>query len=221
MPRHCERCEQARSISDDSASSTTLAMRLYAASRYDCALDAAFNAPALTARHAAAPCRTSGPFEFLARKIQAGSDGARHLAQRHRAGFALSRLRPAHRQHRSRPARVRANLYRIFRPHGAGRPDFAGSGATQEKRRHVCARRTAIWRAGRGHRRVLGPRKRFRRQSGQGQFDPLDRHARLRLPPRRHVSRTSVQRAEAARPRRSRGRRRWSAHGPANSARPR
>ncbi len=66
-----------------------------------------------------------------------------------------------------RPARVRAGIHGIRRPHGRTLPDAAGPGADQDLSGRVRARRKGIWRTAGGNRGVLGAGKRFRRQHGQ------------------------------------------------------
>ena len=54
---------------------------------------------------------------FLA-DLKAAGGRRRRVAAGDRGSLALSRLRPGHRQPRSRPARVRAGVHRVRRPHG-------------------------------------------------------------------------------------------------------
>ena len=139
----------------------------------------------------------------LARRVRARGDRGRRVAAHGRRGRALPHLRPAHRQHRQRPARLHADVSGILRPHGGGLSHSNRCGEDQDLRASIRADRPAIRRAGAGHRGVLGAGKRFRRQYGQGENAQRTRFAGLRLPARRPVSRPAARRAAADRARRS------------------
>ena len=157
---------------------------------------AAAQAIAAPARAVAPPrgasCHGGLTFDrFLAGAESAGR-GRGGFAARARRSLALSRLRPGHRQSRSRPARVRAGIHRVRRPNGGELPDAARSGTHRHLCRGVRTRRKGIWRTAGGDRRVLGTGKRFRRQHGQSADAALAGFAGLRLPPLADVCRTKL-----------------------------
>ena len=112
----------------------------------------------------AAPCRTSGSFDPWLEQFKQRGAGARHFAQCHRAGLALSHLRSAHRQHRSRPARVRAKLPRVLDRMLPGGRISQGQAQLKKNAATFAREEQQYGVPPRGDCRVLGTRKRFRRQ---------------------------------------------------------
>ena len=133
----------------------------------------------------------------MARRLRARGDGARHLAADDRDHRAISHLRPAHREYRSRSARVHSDIPGILRSHGRRLPHSTRGGLDQDLRPSVRTDRPAIRRAGAGDRGVLGFGERLRRQYGQLPFAEFDRFARLRLSSRGSLSRSASRRLAA------------------------
>jgi len=110
--------------------------------------------------HAGAACHNGMSFDRFPlppRPEAAGGRGRGCRSRRLRKTSPYPRLRPGHRQPRSRPARVRPGLHRVRRPHGGELPDAAGSGPDQGSRRRPSrARREGIRRAAGGDRGVSG-----------------------------------------------------------------